>query len=267
MTEWRFLPAINDRGWMHMAIDIALSESVQNGLSAPVLRFYRWQPACVTLGKFQPVEGNIQIDYCREMGIDISRRPTGGRAIFHDDEVTFSIIISEKDLPGAGSNVMESYRALGTAMVCGMRKLGLSAELVDIHTNSFSEAASVSTVANPACFAARARCDLMVNGAKIIGSAQMRRDGVILQQNSLPLNINFPLWNEIFYRSDWQKVAAGKAVSLNEAAGRIIPEEEVIAALKSGFSEELGIKWIDSEITAEEMERSKEHAKSLKIEN
>ncbi|MEI6519485.1 MAG: lipoate--protein ligase family protein [bacterium] len=265
MSEWRFLPAIDNRGWMHMAMDVALLEAVQNGLSAPILRFYRWRPACMTLGKFQPAEGNINIDRCREMGIDISRRPTGGRAIFHDDEVTFSVIITEKDLPDAGSNVMDSYRVLGAAMVSGMQKLGLPAELVDIHANSFSEAASVSATANPACFAARARCDLMVNGAKIIGSAQMRRDGVILQQNSLPLNINFPVWEEIFYRSDWEKVAAGKAVSLNEAAGRNVSEDEVINALKAGFAEEFGTVWIDSKITVEEMKRAEELADGLKV--
>ncbi len=248
-----------------MAIDVALLEAVQAGLSAPVLRFYHWRPACVTLGKFQPVEENIKIDRCREMGIDISRRPTGGRAIFHDDEVTFSVIITEKDLPGAGSNVMDSYRVLGAAMVCGMRKLGLPAELVDIHANSFSEAGSVSTTANPACFAARARCDLMINGAKIIGSAQMRRDGVILQQNSLPLNIDFPRWDEIFYRSDWEKVAAGKAVSLNEAAGRAISEEEVINAIKAGFTEKLGVAWTESAISATEMIRAGELADGLKV--
>jgi lipoate-protein ligase A len=265
LNEWRFLPPIDNHGYTHMATDIALLEAVQNGISAPVLRFYHWRPACVTLGKFQPAEGNININRCREMGIDISRRPTGGRAIFHDDEVTFSIIIAEKDLPGAGSNIMDSYRVLGTAMVSGMRKLGLPAELVDIHANSFSEAESVSTSANPACFAARARCDLMVNGAKIIGSAQMRRDGVILQQNSLPLSINFPIWQEIFYRSDWEKVAAGKAVSLNEAARRNITEYEVINAIKAGFTEELGIRWIDSEITTDEMKRTEELVDGLKV--
>ncbi len=265
MSDWRFLPAINNHGYMHMATDIALLEAVQSGASLPVLRFYRWKPSCVTLGKFQPVENNVNVGYCRDNGIEITKRPTGGRAIYHDDEVTFSIIIAEKDLPGSGSNVMDSYRVLGAAMVRGIQKLGLTAELVDIHAVSLSESASVSTTANPACFAARARCDLMVNGAKIIGSAQMRRDGVILQQNSLPLNINFPIWNEVFYRSDWEKVAAGKAISLNEAAGRKIAESEVISALMSGFAEELGIRLISSELSDEEIKRADELVDGLKI--
>jgi lipoate-protein ligase A len=81
----------------------------------------------------------------------------------------------------------------------------------------------------------------------------------------LPLNINFPAWEEIFYRSDWEKVAAGKAVSLNEAAGRNISEYEVINALKAGFTEELGIIWIDSEIMEAEKKRAEELVDYLKI--
>ncbi len=129
--QWRLLPPVDGAGAFHMAADVALLEAVRAGGSAPVLRFYRWTPACVTLGKFQPAEGNVRLDNCRRLGIDVAKRPTGGRAILHDHEVTFTIIVSEGDLPGAGNGIMDSYRQLARALEAGMQRLGIPAELID----------------------------------------------------------------------------------------------------------------------------------------
>ncbi|MHB9132998.1 MAG: lipoate--protein ligase family protein [Armatimonadota bacterium] len=257
MTTWRFLPPIDGSGAYQMAADVAVLESIRAGISRPVLRFFRWTPACVTLGKFQPAKGNVQLENCRRLGIDVAKRPTGGRAILHDHEVTFSIILAEHDLPDAGSNIMESYRALGKALVAGLRQLGLPAELVDRHAQpGAGTAPTLAAAGNPACFAAKARCDLMVNGRKIIGSAQLRKDGIILQQNSLPLSINFPTWDEVFYRSDWEAVARAGAVDLWSAAGRQVSYEEVVDALRSGFTTALGISFVTEQLTPTEHERA-----------
>jgi lipoate-protein ligase A len=237
-----------------MAVDAALVEAVRDGASEPVLRFYRWTPPCVTLGKFQAVEGNVRLDNCARLGIDVARRPTGGRAILHDAEVTFSTILRETDLPGAGSGVMDSYRALGTALVDGLRRLGLNAELVDRKANTRS--GDELSAGNPACFAAKARCDLMVDGKKIIGSAQMRKDGVILQQNSLPLAVEYPRWDDVFYQSDWEAVAHSGMIDLHTAAGRPVPHDDVVAALCAGFSATLGITLACSDLTAAECART-----------
>ncbi|HOS42518.1 MAG TPA: hypothetical protein PK794_02405, partial [Armatimonadota bacterium] len=130
-TTWRWLAPVEGPGAFHMAADVAIAEAARAGQARPALRVYRWTPPCVTLGKFQPADGNVRLDACARLGYDVVRRPTGGRAILHDHEVTFSIIIAEDDLPGAGANIMESYRALGRALVDGLRRLGLPAELVD----------------------------------------------------------------------------------------------------------------------------------------
>jgi lipoate-protein ligase A len=225
-----------------MAADAAILEAMRDGRAGPTLRFYRWTPACVTLGRFQPAEGNVRLDACARLGIDVVKRPTGGRAILHDREVTFSILVAEADLPGAGMNIMESYRALGAALVDGLRRLGLPAELVDHHAAARGgDPVAVMAAGNPACFAAKARCDLMVAGKKLIGSAQQRKDGLILQQNSLPLSIDFPRWDDVFYRSDWEAVMAAGATDLNSSAGRRVPYDEVVAALCAGFETALGI--------------------------
>lgn len=257
---WRWLLPVAGPGAWQMAADLAVLEAVRDGQSGPVVRWYRWTPPCVTLGKFQKAAGNVRLENCARLGIDVAQRPTGGRAILHDHEVTFSIIIAERDLPGAGSNVMDSYRALGTALVAGLRGLGLPAELVDRHGQP-----GAGTAVNPACFAAKARCDLMVNGSKLIGSAQMRRDGVILQQNSLPLTVDFPKWDEVFYRSDWQAVSQGVATDLQTAAGRAVAYEEVMHALANGFTSALGAELENSALTPEEETRAHELAANFAV--
>ncbi|OPZ84475.1 MAG: Octanoyltransferase LipM [bacterium ADurb.Bin429] len=259
ITTWRWLAPLDGPGAFHMAADVAIAEAIRAGQALPTLRFYRWAPPCVTLGKFQPAEGNVQLDACTDLGYDVVRRPTGGRAILHDHEVTFSIIIAEADLPGAGSNIMESYRALGRALVDGLRRLDLPAELVDRNASArAADPPSVMAAGNPACFAAKARCDLMVNEKKLIGSAQLRKDGVIVQQNSLPLTIDFPRWDDVFYRSDWEQVMRAGAIGLHECAGRAIPYGDVVAALRAGFESALDISFDDGALSAEEEQRARE---------
>ena len=256
--QWRLMLPAEGPGAFHMAADVAVLEAIRAGASGPVLRFYRWTPACVTLGKFQPAAGNVRLDRCRELGIDVAKRPTGGRAILHDHEVTFSVIVAERDLPDAGTNIMDSYRTLGTALVSGLRRLGLPAELVDrnAQTREGGAGATMMAAGNPACFAAKARCDLMVNGSKLIGSAQMRKEGIILQQNSLPLSIDFPKWDDVFFRSDWQAVASGVATDLWSAAGREVAHDEVVKALCHGFEDALGITLVPGTYTDEERARA-----------
>ena len=259
MTSWRVLLPIDGAGAFHMAADIALAEAIRAGRSGPVLRFYRWTPACVTLGRFQPAEGNVRLENCARLGIDVVKRPTGGRAILHAHEVTFSILIAEQALPEAGASIMESYRLLGGALVDGLRRLGLPAELVDHHGKARGgDPSSLAATGNPACFAAKARCDLMVRDRKIIGCAQARKGGIILQQNSLPLSIDFPLWDEVFYRADWQAVADEGAIDLWTAAGRQIPYDEVVAAICEGMEGVLGADLTPGALTAEEEARARE---------
>lgn len=257
MTTWRYVPPAEGSGAFHMAADVAVREAIRAGLAGPTLRFYEWTPPCVTLGKFQPADGNVQLENCARLGFDVVRRPTGGRAILHHHEVTFSIIVAETDLPEAGGSVMDSYRVLGSALADGLQRLGLPAELVDRKTTvRGGDPPSMMAAGNPACFAAKARCDLMVAGRKIIGCAQQRKDGIILQQNSLPLSVEFPLWDKVFHRSDWEAVMRDGMVDLWTAAGRQVVEGDVVAALCAGFAATLGIRLETGVLTAEEERRA-----------
>jgi len=264
--QWRVILPTDGPGAWQMAADVAILEAMRAGVAAPTLRFYRWTPPCVTLGKFQPAEGNVRLEDCARLGIDVAKRPTGGRAILHDQEVTFSILVAETDLPQAGASIMEGYRALGGALAVGLQRLGLPAELVDHHAPARSgDPGSMAAVGNPACFAARARCDLMVDGRKIIGCAQLRKDGIILQQNSLPLTIDFPRWEHVFYRSDWETVARESVATLWQAAGREVPYGEVVTALCAGITAMLHVDLVPGTLTAEEERRAEELAPAYAV--
>ena len=109
-----------------MAIDEAILWAVAEGKSLPTLRFYGWQPPCLSIGYSQSMEGEVDVDRCREAGIDFVRRPTGGRAILHADELTYSVVAPQAE-PRVAGGVVESYRRLSAGLVAGLRGLGVDA--------------------------------------------------------------------------------------------------------------------------------------------
>jgi lipoate-protein ligase A len=245
-----------------MAADHAIMAGQTAGQSPPTLHFYAWRPACVSLGKFQRQAETVDLERCRALGVDVVTRPTGGRAILHEeDEVTFSIIVPESTL--GTSQIMDSYRILATGMVAGLRALGAEADLVERRgrATGVGQAPSGPGV-NPACFAAKARCDLVVAGGKLVGSAQLRRDGVVLQQNSLPVAISFARWAEVF--ADGQRWVGGDAedhpdaVGLRSVLGRDTTFGEVRDALVKGFETALDIRLEAGELTPGEAAQAEE---------
>ena len=109
-----------------MAIDEAILWAVAEGKSPPTLRFYGWEPPCLSIGYSQSMEGEVDVDKCREVGVDFVRRPTGGRAILHADELTYSVVASQSE-PRVAGGVIESYRRLSAGLVAGLRGLGVEA--------------------------------------------------------------------------------------------------------------------------------------------
>jgi lipoate-protein ligase A len=230
-----------------MATDEAMLAAYLRGETPPTLRVYTWRPRAVSLGRFQQAEASVDLEECRRLGVDVVRRPTGGRAILHtEDEVTFSIIVSEKLLRTRG--VMESYRALASSFVAGLRLLGVDARLVERSAGRPGRAAAQ----DPACFAVKARCDLVVGSEKLLGSAQLHRDGVILQQNSLPLRLPLEDWGRLFRR----KPVAPAALGLRDAAGAELAYQQVAGALKAGLEEVFGAQFAAGELSDWETARA-----------
>ena len=265
-APWRFIDSGAAGGSLNMAIDRAIMEAHAAGQAPATLRVYRWQPPAVSIGYHQRVAGSMRTDVCAALGIEICRRPTGGRAILHDREVTFSVIASESILGTA--SVMEAYRLLAAPIVQAMRSLGVDARLVDREAAAGAPSLATRSAAprpggpgiNPACFASKARCDIMVDGRKIVGSAQLRRDGVVLQQSSLPLHLEVERAAQVFEGQDagQRDDMAQVAIDLCAAAGREVRFMEVAESLRAAFESELGIRMSREPLAEREIRRAEQ---------
>jgi lipoyl(octanoyl) transferase len=181
----------------NMAIDEAILRACADGSSPPTIRIYSWTRPSISLGCLQDVlrqaqdaqvsggHGRFDLDYCRANGIEVVRRITGGRAVPHGCDVTFSIAIRESDMPAECRSVIASHRWLMGAIVAGLSVLGLDAELGP--TNGRLRGPQSAIGDSPAdCFAHTAECDVRVGRAKAVGSAQVRKLGALLEQGSIP---------------------------------------------------------------------------------
>jgi lipoyl(octanoyl) transferase len=175
MHPWRLIRTPPAPGAWNMAVDEALMASVSEG-GAPVLRFYRWTPACLSLGRNQPAAGHYSPDELERLGIDVVRRMTGGRAVLHDEELTYSAIVGDRKL----GTPRQVYRAINAALAAGLQRLGVAAALVPA-------GATIPVPSTTPCFADPVPDEVAAAGAKLIGSAQVRLGGVLLQHGSLPL--------------------------------------------------------------------------------
>ena len=174
---WRLLLDAPAEGAWNMAVDEVLLDGVAAGSSPPTLRFYTWMPACLSLGYFQPFSV-VNVEGCRKLGIDIVRRPTGGRAILHDRELTYGVALPAS-LLGHDAGILPSYRRLSLALQAGIQRLG-----IDVSLAPESEAPT-QAVRGPACFDRPSAHEILLRGRKLVGSAQVRRAGALLQHGSI----------------------------------------------------------------------------------
>ncbi len=250
VNKWRLILSGHSDGYTNMAVDEAIMEAVGAQIAPPTLRLYGWRPPAVSLGYFQEVDESIDTEAIQGRGWDLVRRPTGGRAILHDDEVTYSVCVPQ-ELLRHGSSVIKSYRELSRGIEAGLQLLGVVAQLGKQPANHRASGRDLPAI----CFAQTARVDMTVDGRKIVGSAQVRRNGVILQHGSVPLTLNpadhlavMPPRDGTTGDRDLQR--AVKTVS--EAVGRPVSFSEVSSALIAGFNDALGIELGEAPLTTEE---------------
>jgi lipoate-protein ligase A len=236
--RWRLLNTGLNDGAYNMALDQALVHSVQSGASLPVIRFFGWSPPAVSLGYNQKIK-DLDIEACHRAGFDIVRRPTGGRAVMHQDEFTYSVIAPEDD-PVIGGTIMETYGRIAQGLLAGLKILGVDAEMVR------SEVPDVSAAASALCFAAAGRYEITAGGKKLIGSAQRRMNGVILQQGSLLMNCG---QEHRFFSRDPREIRAG---TLRDILGREPAFDEVAAGMEDGFRGSWGIELAPGSLTQDE---------------
>ena len=249
---WRLVQSEPADGAWNMAVDEAMLEAAIARRIPPTLRFYAWEPAAVSLGFFQPLDERIDLQQIRLRGFGLVRRPSGGRAILHKDELTYSVVVPEGMIE-RGHSVMGSYRTLSQGIEAGLALLGLGAELAERTAPERMKAEGLPTV----CFAKAAKCDMTVDGRKIVGSAQTRRRGVIMQHGSVPIHIDPAEHLAVMpgegTDEEAQKRLLEKACGVADALGRPVTFEELAAALRQGFAQRLGIELQDGELTEWEL--------------
>ncbi len=176
-TPYRFINTGVLDAALNMAIDEAILIHHLKGEAPPTLRVFRWSQPSISLGRFQSLEREIELEICQQRGVALIRRPTGGRAVYHRDEFTYSIVISKRY--GVPSGIVNAYAYLAQGLLAALRLLGVQAEISDERVNKHPSAA---------CFASSTQADLTSGGFKLVGSAQVWKEDALLQQGSLPLD-------------------------------------------------------------------------------
>lgn len=256
MTErWRLLITPPARGAWNMAVDEAILGAAGRGQSLPTLRLYAWDPPCLSLGYAQPF-ADVDVERLNARGWDVVRRATGGRAILHTDELTYSIAAPLEHRLMQGT-ILESYQRLARALVAGVRSLGIPVEM--------AENAPVSGAAKgPVCFEAPSAYEIVVNGKKLIGSAQARKREGVLQHGTFPLTGDLTRITQALFFPDEQARAAAASKLLQRATtaelvlGREIAWETAAQAIAESFQRELGIRLERGELSGEEMTRAED---------
>jgi len=234
-----------------MAVDESLFSSFDPSTDGPVLRLYRWERPCVSLGYFQRANDAVKRASCKEQGVDIVRRVTGGRAVLHDQEVTYCVVAPVKTGPFAG-RLLECYQAIAACLSAGCELLGIRRDDIEVVTGQGLRAGSASA----ACFMMASAYEILVGGRKLIGSAQKRGEDVFVQHGSIPLRIDMPLTLSVMRVDDklGPSNEAGAAMAakaatgvedpgpacLEDAVGRRLTFDEVKSAIVEGFAKYLG---------------------------
>ncbi len=233
-----------------MAVDDALLEmmNLQNGL--PILRCYAWSPPCFSLGYAQDA-AIVDYERLRRLGWDVVRRPTGGQAILHTDELTYAII-GTQDVPLLQGSVLESYQKIADVLLTMLEKIGVSAESLP--------SAGMPSSKGPVCFEVPSHYEITCQGKKILGSAQARRKRGVLQHGALPLFGDITRITQVIrFENESAREAAAKkvlarATTVEQVLGRLVAWKEAAEAMVAAFQEKLGIEFIESTLSNEESE-------------
>jgi len=242
----KFRLIVNPRmeGRFDMAVDEALAEAVGAGASLPVVRLYGFSPPTLSLGRFQKIKGRYSPALLAKDGVTLVRRPTGGHAVLHDCELTYSVALSKEEsgtLIG-GARKREVYEFVARVLLAGLAELGITGKI---------NASRQGDLHNPDCFGSSGEYEITGrDGRKLIGSAQMTTRRAILQHGSIPLEN--PGRRVLRYIRVDEPMESGDPSCVNEEAGKSLSFEEVQEAFARAFKRNLDAE--ESELRDEEKE-------------
>jgi lipoate-protein ligase A len=233
MTEqWRLLQTGAHTAAVNMAIDRAVLVAHSMNKVPPTVRFYQWKPSAISIGYFQSLEEEVDLQQCRRFGVDYVRRITGGGAVFHEDELTYSIVVSE-DHPSIPKNIMESYGVICGAIISGLKQLDIESVYQPIN-------------------------DILVDGKKISGNAQTRKEKTVLQHGTVLMDVDVEKMFSLLKVPN-EKIkdklisdVKERITSIQHVCGEAISFDEVAEALKVGFEEEFDVRLEKGALTTEE---------------
>lgn len=227
LSEWRLLNTIEAPGAKQMAIDEAMLLAKAEGRIQNTLRFFKWKPPAVTIGFFQSLEQEVDVEAVKRLGVDVIRRYTGGGAVLHDKEVTYSLVIDENEVP---TDIIESYKKICLGIVRGLEIMGIKSEFRPIN-------------------------DIIVNGRKISGNAQTRKSGVVLQHGTLLLDVDVKKMFSLLKVPDEKirdkliSAVEDRVTSLRKELGREVSFEETEQAIAKGFGQTFSTNFFVSGLT------------------
>lgn len=254
---WRLLQTPPAQGAWNMAVDEAVLEFTSRGAAPPTLRLYAWNPPCLSLGYAQPIS-DVNMKNLEDRGWGIVRRPTGGKAILHTDELTYSVCGQHSD-PNLSGGVLESYQHLSLGLLEALQQMGINA---DAAKNSSLQDSQDKD--NPICFEVPSNYEITVEGKKLIGSAQARRKSGVLQHGTLPLSGDLTrIFQVLQYPDDFQRQKARDRLLAHATTVETVlgyPGDWWIAsqAFRKGFRSALELDLQHMTLTEEEGSRAME---------
>jgi lipoate-protein ligase A len=232
-----------------MAIDEAIMLAVAAAKVPPTLRFYGWRPPSVSIGYAQELDQEVDLGACRRHGYSWVRRPTGGRAVLHIDELTYSVIAPLGE-PRVAGDILTSYRRLSRGLLAGLGLLGCAA----VQANP---APAPGAAASAACFVVPSAYEILASGRKLVGSAQARRRRVVLQHGAIPLSGDVARICDVLSlpestREALREELREKAITLGDALGREVDFRACVDALSTGFAQALNLALEPGELDHDE---------------
>ncbi len=259
--EWGFLST----GYQNAAINMALDEMLlywhKNGDIPPTLRFYGWTSPSLSVGRFQKVERQIDFEAIRRYQCDFVRRLTGGSAVLHDDELTYSIVVTE-DHPNIPHTVREAYHVLTKGIMEGYRNLGIKAEY------AYPTRRITKKDRSSVCFEQVTYYEMVIDGKKLSGNAQTRKDGVLLQHGSIPMSIDEQMLFDLFLfpsakiKEEKRAAFSNKAIAINEIKNKKHTYEMLADAFYRGFQTGLNVKLVPITLTGAQWDKVHQLAKT-----
>lgn len=251
MENWRLLPYQILNAFENMAMDEALFRVFQERGGPPTLRFYGWEKPVLSVGYFQNIEHEINLQRCREDGVDILRRPTGGKAVLHDRELTYSVVSREVS-PFSPDDLIGNYQAICFCLIQGFAELGLEVHMAKASYNNKDENRNMDAI----CFACPAPFELVSRGRKICGSAQVRSRGCFLQHGSILLDFDVKK-NCLFCLNSEETEEQGdhleqKVTSVYGETGKSISPEVLSRIMQRAFEATWKIRFVAGTLTWEE---------------